>query len=132
MARAQGTVGLAGAVAFNYLDAPTEAHIDSTGLTITTTGEQKVHASPKNKSMAEADASAVGSGATGVGIAVAANVVDITNKAYVGGTLTLDGTEAHDRGLLPSVTAPQFQAKATAGAKAGTSTDVAGALAVNV
>jgi hypothetical protein len=124
-----GNVNLAGAIAFNFLSGPTEAHISSSGLTVTTTGEQKVHAASKNKATVEADGQAVSSGSTGVGIAVAVNVVDITNKAFVSGTATLDGSKLTVEALIPATA--NFEAKATSGAKDGSSTDVAGSLAVN-
>ena len=55
----EGKVDRAAALGFNYLSAPTEAHLDSTGLTITTTGEVKVLSSSKNEAAVTADASAV-------------------------------------------------------------------------
>jgi len=124
-----GSVDLAGALAFTYLSAPTEAHISATGLTITTTGEQKIHAESKNTSSAEANGTAVTSGSTGVGVAVAVNIADVTVVAFAAGTATLDATKLTIEALIPATAT--FSAKSTSGAKGG-ETDVAGSLAVNV
>ncbi|HEX6130297.1 MAG TPA: choice-of-anchor D domain-containing protein, partial [Actinomycetota bacterium] len=123
----QGSMDKAAAIAFNYLNAPTEAHISGSGYAVTTGGQQKVHAGSKNNVSATADGSAVASGSIGVGIAVAVSLADVSNTAFVGGSGTLDGSKLLVEALIP---APSIvQAKSTSGAK-GDSTDIAGSLAI--
>jgi hypothetical protein len=124
-----GNVALAGALAFTYLNAPTEAHISSTGLTVTTAGDLTIHAESKNTSSAEANGTAVTSGSTGVGVAVAVNIADLGVKSFASGIATLDAAKLTIEALIPATAT--FSAKSTSGAKGG-ETDVAGSLAVNV
>ncbi len=127
----EGTVDVAGAVAFARLVGLTQAWLDGTGSSFTTTNGQAVRAHSKRRVVASADGSVVGETATGVGVAVAVGIMDGTTQAWLAGTLTLD---ASDVTVEANAGEPTDTLEVTAVSGQGDPTDigVAGALAVGV
>ncbi|TWH39301.1 beta strand repeat-containing protein [Dulcicalothrix desertica] len=127
-----GSVDVAGALAFTKLSSKTEAYISSTNSSTSpsiTTSTLTIHATSKNNSSAVADGSTVGSGASGVGVAVGINLADVTNKAYVGSNTSLKASTITIEALTP--TKNSFIAEAISGAGSSSQVGVAGALALN-
>ncbi|MHC5673173.1 beta strand repeat-containing protein, partial [Nostoc sp.] len=127
-----GDVKVAGALAFTNLSSNTEAYISPTNSSIgatVTTGALTIHAASKNNTSTLADGSNVGSGATGVGVAVAINLANVTNQAYVGSKTSLNTSTTNIEALTP--TTNTFVAEAISGAGSSSKVGVAGALALN-
>ncbi|HUH15478.1 MAG TPA: hypothetical protein VML35_06310, partial [Gaiellaceae bacterium] len=120
-----GSIAVAGALAFTKLDAPTEAFIASPA---TATGEVKLHARGVHSSGAVANASAA-AGSPGIGIAIAIALSNVSAKAYVGSTSVGAGSlvvEAlNESGATYTVTA-------TSGTSPSSATVIAGGLALHV
>ncbi|MEA3511109.1 MAG: hypothetical protein U9R51_06700, partial [Actinomycetota bacterium] len=131
-----GAIPVAAAIAFSKLDTDTTAAVIAAlgGLTIITiSGEQRITAESVNASSAVADGTAVDASAAStnaVGVAVAVNLVDITNHAYLDGAVTVTAPG----GLFVEAITPidgVFLAKATSGAS-GSGVAVAVSFALNV
>ena len=137
---ADGDISVAAALGFTWLNASSEAYAKPTSGTLTLTGAAaldslKVHVGARNRSTTQADAGSVGDtsgGSGGVAVAVAVNLADINNHAYLGGNLALHAAKTIVEALTPS--GDEFKALSTSGVGDSSSSDlgVAGSLAVNL
>ena len=134
-----GNLTLAGALAINDITSTTLAFIDATS-NISTSGALSLTSLNDSDGVATAEASTVDGGASGDGVAVALNLANVRNDAYLGGSVaansiainalmntdrTGDGSTADDPDGVHS-----FAATATAGAGV-LSVGTTGAFALN-
>ncbi|MEI6428580.1 MAG: hypothetical protein WCO45_09380, partial [Pseudanabaena sp. ELA607] len=128
----EGTIEVAAALALVDLTGKTEAYVlpnSSKGSTINT-GALTIRSSSQNTINTSADGSTVGTGADGVGVAVALNLIDSTNRAYIGGKTTVNANTVAIEALNPSTN--QYNVSAISGAGNGGGTlGVAGSFALN-
>ena len=124
-----GAISVAGALAFSKFKNNTEAYLASTNGATLTASTLSIGTTTKNNLSTIADGSAVSSGALGVGVAVAVNVSDVSNKAYIGGKAVLNVGSSTVQALTP--TTNNFTATATSGAGDGSKVGVAGSFALN-
>ena len=129
-----GTVGVAAAMAVNVLSLTSEAAVKDD---LSFGGGLTIRSSANMDGNADANASAVVDGTVGVGAAVAVNVADLTNRAFIGeGAVVLaGGVEVKAgmlaKGLLGADLVHDFTAKARSGA-GKPEVGVAGAFALNI
>ncbi len=129
-----GTIGVAAALAFTSLSSQTQAYVAPGGATITA-GSLKISSNSTDVTSASADGSSTqsssgssgSSGSPGFGVAVAVNLDNVLDEAYIGGTVTLAVPSTTVEAIKPS--ASSFTASAISGAGAGGSTTFAGAFA---
>ncbi|HEY3485969.1 MAG TPA: hypothetical protein VGK49_11325, partial [Ilumatobacteraceae bacterium] len=130
-----GSISVAAALAFTYLNADTTAGVAPSGgdVALTSTGnQQKIHAGARNRGTSNADGSAVGSNNSGgVGVGVAVTLADITNRAYIDGTVAVTASALVVESLQTN-TKDEFSATAKSGVGDSGSVGVAGSLAVLV
>lgn len=145
-----GAIGVAGALAFAKFKNTTEAYLASTNTATLTASTLNIGTTSINNVITIADGSTVSSGALGVGVAVAVNLSDVSNKAYIGGKAILNVGTTTVQALTPTtnpalpapvfpvipnpfvvVSANNFLATATSGAGAGSKVGVAGSFALN-
>ncbi|MFN7716763.1 MAG: beta strand repeat-containing protein, partial [Pseudanabaenaceae cyanobacterium] len=132
----EGTIEVAAALAMVNLTGKTEAYIlpgSTKGSTINT-GTLTVRSNNQNTINTSADGSTVSADAPGVGVAVALNLVDSSNRAYIGGKTAINATSILIEALNPATS--QYNVSAVSGA--GNSTllnstplGLAGAFALN-
>lgn len=145
-----GAIGVAGALAFAKFKNTTEAYLASTNTATLTASTLNIGTTSINNVITIADGSTVSSGALGVGVAVAVNLSDVSNRAYIGGKAILNVGTTTVQALTPTtnpalpapvfpiipnpfvvVSANNFLATATSGAGAGSKVGVAGSFALN-
>ncbi|TMK23778.1 MAG: hypothetical protein E6G62_10650 [Actinobacteria bacterium] len=130
-----GTADLAAALAVTVLVSTTKAYVEPGDAlsthTLHTTGAQLFHAGTKNAITAEADGSpADGTTSGAVGIAVGVTVAAVTTDAHLANNAVLHASSVTVEAEAPGTST--FTTHATSGAGDGSSTGVAGALAVGV
>ena len=133
----------AAALAFTKMDGTTEAYISpvnssTVAATKSTDSAITIAAKSSNNIAADADAGTTKSaGAAGIGAAVAVNLSDLTNRAYIGGTGTIDADTIAVNASMPAFVGGSNLFRATAksgqGKEGDSSVSVkAGALAVEI
>ena len=120
-----GTIAVAGALAFTKLDAPTEAFISSPA---TATGQIKLHARGAHSSKAKTDASAA-AGSPGVGVAISVALTDVSAKAYIAATTVNAGSLVLEALNQSGAT---YEVTASSGTSPSSATVIAGGLALHV
>jgi len=133
-----GSIGIAGALAFNDLSPTTEAYIApastiniSAAHAAGSTPPVWIHAGSSNSSAVTADGSTAVSGAPGVGVAIAVDIVHavtaarVNNANFTAGGVGLEAVSA--TGGSPN----SFSATSTSGAGSAATVGVAGSLSVN-
>ncbi len=129
----KGPIGVAGALAVNDVKGNTQAYV-ATGTLTSSGGPINIASTSANTSTTNADGSPTSSGtSSGVGVAVAVNIVNVDNKAYVDGTTVLTSPAVTVQAAMPSASSSNtFNAIAKSGAGNPTNVGLAGAVAVNV
>uniref|UniRef100_UPI003221FD7B beta strand repeat-containing protein n=1 Tax=Microbacterium sp. TaxID=51671 RepID=UPI003221FD7B len=131
-----GTIGVAGALAFSNLDQETVAAIGSaTPLAVSAGGTgATVDAISSGSASAAADGSAVGGSSAGVGVAVAVNLVRAVTSATIGSVAIAAGRVAASATAAPRMPGDtdEYRAAATSGAGGASLVGAAGALALNI
>ena len=132
----EGSVTFAAAVAVTDIHGSCTSAYIASNQSITTAGLLTIGSFDNSDASALADGTAVGSASAGTGAAVAINLADIGNEAYIGGTGVVSAKSlAIEAGLTPeageSPLLQSFSAEAISGASA-TKTAVAGSLAINI
>ncbi|HUX25249.1 MAG TPA: LEPR-XLL domain-containing protein, partial [Burkholderiales bacterium] len=131
----QGSVNVAGAVAVNVDTGTTSAYLDN--ATINTSGAATVSAGSTDQVTLTADGSQTGDTSAnsaseqGVGVAVAVNVADRSDLAYLTGTDNITASSLTVE--VPTPTTPSsFDLQATSGTGDSSNVGFAGSLAINV
>ncbi len=136
----EGSVTVAGAVAVNTDTGTTSAFVQD-GTINAGTGGVIISATPKDIVTVLADGEFTGNTSSttdGVGVAVAIDIVDRTNVAYIGGTTDITagslqvGVGKITSGVLGPSDQSTFSAQAIAGVGGASEVGVAGSLAINV
>ncbi len=126
-----GSLALAGALAFTKLDSHTTAVVGGAApVSVTTTGEQRISAESGHSSTATADGEAAAEGDPGVGIAIAIALSDVSAEAFVAGVADLSASSLVIQAVNES--GATYVVTATAGASPATGTVVTGALAFHL
>ncbi|MDH6098925.1 autotransporter adhesin family protein, partial [Anabaenopsis sp. FSS-46] len=125
-----GTVEVAGALAFTKLNSQTQAYIASDNINDPNINTDKltIKITSNNTQHTIGDSSNVGNSAQGVGVAVAVSIVDINNHAYIGSNTSINAGQIDIIALTPT---GEFTTQATSGG-GGSDVGVAGALAVHI
>ena len=129
----QTSVSVAAAVAVNIADSTARAAI-ANGRSVTAGGAVDIHSSANTDATADADGKATGGSSAGVGAAVAINVGNVTNEAFVGTAATVAATGLSVRADMTTFGADSrhvFSATTASGA-GSEGVGVAGSVSVNV
>ncbi|MCP3891893.1 MAG: DUF4347 domain-containing protein, partial [Desulfobulbaceae bacterium] len=132
----EGPITFAAAVAISDInDSNTLAYLDS-DQSITTAGQLSISSFDNTDESSLADGSSVGAASVGIGAAVAINLADVNNEAYVDGLGPISaGSLVVQTSLAPEGSdddiAQDFTAEAISGASA-TMSAIAGSLALNI